>query len=519
MANVKFYSGTRAQYDSLTSYNPLALYFCDDTGELFKGNVCLSDGIRVVPTRADLPELSCAADGIVYFIAATKSGYMVSPDRTEWLQTIYAPIKDISTIPENEIYNTVTTVGAVRDIEAKIYERIEQIASGGALSSLTPVDGTILLADTADGGKSIGVAVASDTRNALTVVEGGLFVPTVVVPEYTIEKVVTEEGFSASYKLKKIVGDDVSYIGDAINIAKDLVLQSATLETVTANGIPYADAKVGDPYIKMVFNNEEASNLYIPVKGLVDTYTAGSGIEIIDNKISVKLANTTHGLVAVNGELTINLATRKSDGAMSKEDKLVVDSIPYVYESRKYDVSGTPVGTLVDYRDHEIRIMCPADAEFTKQSVGGTGNPNMYYMTFKAYAPDGAVSFKEGDRGIIVDEMFDFNGPASGIDEFGRKYTVCWLALASYDSNNNTWNYFGKNSTESKYIGWDYVVEWYNEDGIRIGFDSVRINLSNENCYNVNKPYYMANYATSNEVASIKESVSDISESYTWGEM
>ncbi len=69
MANVKFYSGTRAQYDSLVSHNPLALYFCDDTGELFKGDICLSDGIRIVPTRADLPECSCAADGIVYFIA------------------------------------------------------------------------------------------------------------------------------------------------------------------------------------------------------------------------------------------------------------------------------------------------------------------------------------------------------------------------------------------------------------------------------------------------------------------
>ena len=45
MANVKFYAGTRKQYDSLVSRNPLALYFCDDTGELFKGDVCLSDGI------------------------------------------------------------------------------------------------------------------------------------------------------------------------------------------------------------------------------------------------------------------------------------------------------------------------------------------------------------------------------------------------------------------------------------------------------------------------------------------
>lgn len=516
MANVRFYSGTRAQYDSLVNRNPLALYFCDDTGELFKGDICLSDGIRIVPTRADLPECSCAADGIVYFIAETKSGFMVSPDRSEWLQTIYAPVTDAYVIPEEEMYTTVTTVGAVRDIEKKIYERIEQVVSGDGLSALTPVDGTIVITDNYDGGKSIGVAVASDARNALVAVNGGLFVPTVVVPEYAIEKVATEDGFYASYKLKKTVDGDISYVGDTINIAKDLVLQSATLETVTEKGIPYAEAEIGDPYIKMVFNNAEASNLYIPVKGLVDTYTAGSGIEIVDNKISVKLANDTSGLRFVDGALDIALATRKNNGVMSKEDKLVVDSIPYVYEARKYDISNTPVGTLVDYRDHEIRIMCPVDTKFTKQSVGANGNANMYYMTFKAYAPDSAVSFKEGDRGVIIDEMHTFDESAAGVDEFGRKYSVCWLALASYNESTDTWSYFGKNSTESKYIGWDYVVEWYDKDGIRIGFDTVRINLSNEDCHYNNKPYYMANYATTTEVSAMRDS---INESIVWAEM
>ena len=515
--NVRFFKGTKAQYLALsTPRNQDALYFCLDTQELYLGDILLSDGIRVIPTHADLPEVSAAADGIVYFVHDSGNGYMISPDRTEWLQTIYAPAMDAYEVPESEIYKTVTTVGAVRDIEAKIYQRIEEVASGGALSSLTPVDGTILLTNTENGGKSICVAIAQDPSNALVAVDGGLFVPKTIVPTYTIERVDAEAGFAASYRLKQTIGEEASYIGDAINIAKDLVLQSATLETVTESGIPYAGAEVGDPYIKMVFNNAEASNLYIPVKSLVDTYTAGSGIEIVDNEISVKLADTTHGLVAVNGELTINLATRESDGAMSKEDKLVVDSIPYVYEARKFDISGTPTGTLVDYSDHEIRVMVPADAEFTKQNVGANGNPNMYYMSFKAYAPNGAVSFKEGDRGVIVDEMHDFNGPASGVDEWGRRYSVCWLALAMYDATSNTWTYFGANSSESRYTGWTYVVEWFDENGVKIGYDSVRINLSNESCHYNNMPYYMANYATVEELDTMRDSMN---ESIVWQEM
>lgn len=232
--NVRFYSGTRAQYDSLVSRNPLALYFCDDTGELFKGDICLSDGVRIVPTRADLPECKYAADGVVYFIAETKSGFMVSPDRTEWLQTIYAPVTDAYTIPESEMYTTVTTVGAVRDIEAKIYKRIEEVASGGATANLTPVDGSIIIKD-----NTIAVGISAEPGNALTKMADGLYV-----------------GTSTS-----------------------------------------------------------------------GNYAAGLGLQLVDGTFSVKLADTTHGLVAVDGALALNLATQDSDGAMSKEDKIFIDSL------------------------------------------------------------------------------------------------------------------------------------------------------------------------------------------------
>lgn len=125
--NVRFFSGTKAQYLSLTvPRNPLGLYFCEDTHELFWGDKLLSDGIRVVPTKADLPKLANAADGVVYYVTETRNGYTLSPDRAQWLQTIYAPATDAYKVPESEIYNTVTTVGAVRDIESKIYKTIDE---------------------------------------------------------------------------------------------------------------------------------------------------------------------------------------------------------------------------------------------------------------------------------------------------------------------------------------------------------------------------------------------------------
>jgi hypothetical protein len=114
-------------------------------------------------------------------------------------------------------------------------------------------------------------------------------------------------------------------------------------------------------------------------------------------------------------------------------------------------------------------------------------------MGFKAYAPEGAVGFKEGDRGEIVDQMHDFSGPFAGIDSYGRKYSIVWLALARYDATTDAWTYYGANSTVNKYIGWTYVVEWYNADGVIIESDKIKINLSNESCHNTIDPYYLAN--------------------------
>jgi hypothetical protein len=272
--NVKFLSvKLKSTFDALETKDNLALYWIDETQELYKGDKLYGTGALATESVAGL----------------------LSPED---------------------------------------YVALKALIAGGTtsvLTGLTAIDGTMNIVDTTDGGKAIGVAVAPVEGNALVAVNGGLFVQTpevVSVPEYAIEKQVTaDEGYAASYRLKKTIGDEISYVGDTINIAKDMVLQSATLETVAEADIPYAGAVTGDPYIKMVFNDADASNLYIPVKDLVDKFEAGVGISIENNVISVKLADTTHGLVAVDGALALTLATKDNDGAMSKEDKIALDAL------------------------------------------------------------------------------------------------------------------------------------------------------------------------------------------------
>jgi hypothetical protein len=460
--NVKFYSvKLKATFTALESKDPLALYWIAETSELYKGDQLFGTGA----------------------IATQSVAGLLSPEDKAKLD--------------------------------------ELVAASGNLN-LTAVDGTIRLNDIV-GGKSIGVAVSSRDDNALVTVDDGLFVPIakeLAVPEYAIEKQeVAEDGYAISYKLKRTVDGDSTYVGDTINIAKDMVLKGATLETVVEANVPYVGAEIGDPYIDMVFNDTAESHIYIPVSGLVDSYVSGDGIEIVDGKISVKISPESNGLRFVDGALSLALATNNAAGALSPVDKAFIDSIPEVYATKefvketavqvKYEVVDTPEGTIVNYGEKEIRIMCPTDVEFVKQNVGTGGDQNTYYMTFKTYAPDeNVVGYREhlGDK-VDSEILTDLK-----TDKYGRRYQPTWLGLAKYDDATGTWAYYGAKSSINKYIGWDYQIDWYDANGVMVASDSIRINLSNEDCHNSIEPYYMKGYAT---VAQI-EALEDI---YSWGEL
>lgn len=251
---------------------------------------------------------------------------------------------------------------------------------------------------------------------------------------------------------------------------------------INGTGDGTVDAKI-DAKINEFATRVSADGTVNTLKELVD-YVAAHGPEVANMAADIKTLQDLVGGTPVNDQI---LAIVNASGHMAEKKASAI------FERVKYEISSKPEGAIVDYRDKEIRIMCPADTKWVKQSVGMGGNGSMYYMGFKAYAPEGAVSFKEGDSGVIVDEMFTFDDAFAGVDEFGRKYSICWFALATYDSDTDTWAYFGKNSTTKKYIGWTYCVEWYDANGVVIESDNIRINLSNEACHYGIEPYYMAN--------------------------
>ena len=134
MANVRFVRTTKAKQINRQEYDNNALYFCTDSGELYRSNQLLSDGIRTVQSYAELPEFVEAADGVMYYTEDTQRGYILSPTRDSWIQVIYTPITDINAVPEGDRDSVIVTaeglLNAIGDTKAYVDEKISSINAG-----------------------------------------------------------------------------------------------------------------------------------------------------------------------------------------------------------------------------------------------------------------------------------------------------------------------------------------------------------------------------------------------------
>lgn len=147
----------------------------------------------------------------------------------------------------------------------------------------------------------------------------------------------------------KVFETNTNKIGE-INIPKDFLVKSASVETVATADTPYTGAQVGDKYLDFVINSkagdETASHVYLPVNELVDVYTGGNGVNVNNSNVisldlaadgglelvgstdgqkqlAIKLDSTNaNGLALTSAGLKLAVATTSAAGAMSAEDKV-----------------------------------------------------------------------------------------------------------------------------------------------------------------------------------------------------
>lgn len=145
----------------------------------------------------------------------------------------------------------------------------------------------------------ISIVISAEPDNALqlkTTGNKGLYVAAQSTGEsftYNIVKDTTSPDYAAVYHLTKTPsggGDPVS-VGAAINIPKDMVVQSGTVETKSTAG---AWGPAGT-YIHLVLANADSSDLYINVSTLIEYVTSGSQT---GDMVMIYIDPTTHVVTA-----------------------------------------------------------------------------------------------------------------------------------------------------------------------------------------------------------------------------
>lgn len=119
MANVRFIQTKKQKWIYRVendTCDPTALYFCTDTGELFKGSTSFTAGIRIVDKLPELPNSAgLVADNTLYYCIEDKKLYLISTDRSEWIEITSGTSHDIDAIVTDKINTTLSSDAVVLD--------------------------------------------------------------------------------------------------------------------------------------------------------------------------------------------------------------------------------------------------------------------------------------------------------------------------------------------------------------------------------------------------------------------
>lgn len=190
----------------------------------------------------------------------------------------------------------------------------------------------------------------------------------------------------------------------------------------------------------------------------------------------------------------------------------------------KFEVIKAVDGFLTNEAQNDLRVYIPKGSKYEVQQVGAGGNSNTYYMTVRAWAPTANVTAcRKGDY-KNYNEHFAGMEKISVDKESGRPYVDFWLGIASTSDGGVTWTEFADQSTGTKYIGWDWLVEWYNgEELVASGSKKITLVNNRDMFYNSKDWYIPALEAKLAETTTqLEETVGKLEEAssaLTWGKI
>ena len=282
--NVKFLSGTYAQYSALAVKDPNTLYFVD--GQLFKGDVSYTDQIVVVSA---LPDTLVA--GKVYVNTTDKSvTYYDGASSTVVVPATVGTIGDST--PDTDLAN----VKAIKDFVAAEIAKIP-----------AQVDYTVTLVDETAG-------TGEKTKQTIKQGKSGSEkeVGTIVVPDLKMEvKAAPNDGYLKTYQFTYGTGSTFE-----IDIPKDLVVTAG--EIIVVNSSSPVSGLTDGTYLKLTIANQ-TEPVYIDVKDLCDVYTGKTATDGVSVSVSEtnEISATLAGKAVTEANLEDTLATKINDAVDS----------------------------------------------------------------------------------------------------------------------------------------------------------------------------------------------------------
>ena len=291
----------------------------------------------VADSKCEAYMISNEAGTLIKLASTTASGDLASD-----VATLRGQVDDLISKVGNAAQGEVSSTG--------LYALIDEVKAlaEGKVSSVGATDKSITVGGTATA-PTVKVAISADEGNALSLAADGLKVtiPDVTIPEYSLKKLdAATAGMSASYQLTK----DGTGIGAVIDIPKDMMVKSGSVQTYEAGSLPAGVTEAGT-YIVLVLNDTAETKLYINVGNLIEYVTSGSAE---GDMVFVNIDPHTHKVTATITDGTVTEVKLHAD-VKAKLDK----AVSAVQEVK----SGTANGTIaVDGAD--VAVTGLADAAY-----------------------------------------------------------------------------------------------------------------------------------------------------------
>ena len=218
---------------------------------------------------------------------------------------------DVATL-QTQVNALITKVGkaaAGEEAATGLYKEIADVlaVANAKVASVGATDKSVTVGGTATA-PTVKVAISADEGNALSLAADGLKVtiPEVTVPEYSMKKLdAATAGMSASYQLTK----DGTGIGAIIDIPKDMMVKSGSVQTYEAGHLPSGVTEAGT-YIVLVLNDTAETKLYINVGNLIEYVTSGSAE---GDMVFINIDPQTHKVTATITDGTVTEAKLHAD--------------------------------------------------------------------------------------------------------------------------------------------------------------------------------------------------------------